>query len=536
MTTPLDARCERARQLSAAGRLDEAIAELRQVLKQSPEFLPALEGLAYVSLRMSAFESAADAFDRLLALVPRPGAQATFDAAMASLQAGRPMRAEALFEATVQQSPDVIGTLHTIGLTWAQAGDNARALVWFERTAAKAPALWQAHFNRGRALGALGRFDEEIAAYRLANAIAPAQPDPLVNLGVALREQHAFDDALQCLHQAVKLAPDHAGARTNRAQTNLLLGEFEHGWHDYEWRWQDGAQQRRFNDRLWDGKAPLAGKTLFVYSEQGFGDTLQFVRFVPRLVAMGATVVLSVQAPLVTLLGGFARGVTVLGEHMPVPSFDWQMPLLSLPHLLKVGGNVAAHSPAHASPHASYLRASAGREMIWRSMLGHKPEGALRIGFVWRTRPFPPGRDIPLKHWAPLFATNAQWYSLQVDATDEERAELASYRNARANVHDIGAKLSDFAETAAVIAQMDLVITADTAVAHLAGALGKPVWVLLNFTPDWRWQLSRRDSDWYPSVSLYRQPARGDWDAVMAQVGQDVAAIASRESDVVAAP
>ncbi|VVE67361.1 glycosyltransferase [Pandoraea captiosa] len=523
MTTPLDARCERARQLSAAGRLDEAIAELRQVLKQSPEFLPALEGLAYVSLRMSAFEAAADAFDRLLALAPSPGAQATFDAAMASLQAGRPMRAEALFEATVHQSPDVIGTLHTIGLTWARAGDNARALAWFERTAAKAPALWQAHFNKGRALGALGRFEDEIAAYRVAHAIAPQQPDPLVNLGVALREQHAFEESLKCLHEAVRLSPDHAGARTNRAQTNLLLGDFAHGWHDYEWRWQDGVQTRRFSDRLWDGKAPLAGKTVFVYSEQGFGDTLQFVRFVPRLVEMGATVVLSVQAPLVTLLGGFARGVTVLGEHMPVPSFDWQMPLLSLPHLLGTGGNVATTSP--------YLRASPGREMIWRSMLGERPDGALRVGFAWRARPFPPNRDVALKHWAPLFATNAQWYSLQVDATDDEHAELATYRKAHGNVHDIGAKLSDFAETAAVIAQMDLVIAVDTAVVHLAGALGKPVWVPLNFTPDWRWQLARRDSDWYPSVTLYRQPSRGDWDAVVTRIGEDLGAMVCRQSD-----
>ncbi|VVD78331.1 tetratricopeptide repeat protein [Pandoraea soli] len=513
MTTPLDARCERARQLSAAGRLDEAIAELRQVLKQSPEFLPALEGLAYVSLRTNAFESAADAFDRLIALVPQPGAQASFDAAMASLQAGRQMRAEALFDATVQQSPDVIGTMHTIGLTWAQAGDNARALGWFERTSAKAPALWQAHFNRGRALGALGRYDEEIDAYRLANAIAPQQPDPLVNLGVALRERHAFDEALQCLREAVKLAPDHAGARTNRAQTNLLLGDFEHGWHDYEWRWQEGGQRRRFSDRLWDGRAPLAGKTVFVHSEPGLGNTLQFVRFVPRLVEMGANVVLSVQAPLVTLLGGFARGVTVLAEHMPVPSFDWQVPLLSLPHLLKAGGDVATALP--------YVRSSAGREMIWRSMLGKPPEGAMRVGFVWRTGPFPPHRDVALAHWAPVFGADAHFYALQVDVTDDERAELARY----ANVHDIGAKLSDFAETAAVMAQMDLVIAVDTAALHLAGALGKPVWGLVGFTPDWRWQLSRRDSDWYRSLTLYRQSPRGDWDGLMAQVGSDLASL-----------
>ena len=510
MTTPLDARCERAQQLSAAGRLDEAIAELRQVLKQSPEFVPALEGLAYVSLRMRAFEAAADAFDRLLALVPQPGAQPCFDAAMANLQAGRQMRAEALFEATVQQSHDVIGTMHTVGLTWAQAGDNARALVWFERTAAKAPALWQAHFNRGRALGALGRYDEEIDAYRLANAIAPQQPDPLVNLGVVLRERHAFADALQCLHEAVKRSPDHVGARTNRAQTHLLLGDYEPGWHDYEWRWQEGVQERRFADRLWDGHTSVEGKTVFVYSEPGYGDTLQFVRFLPRLVKMGANVVLSVQAPLVTLLGGVARGVTVLGDHMPVPSFDWQVPLLSLPHLLRIGGDVAVHSP--------YLRSSAGREMVWRSALGAKPEGALRIGFVWRARALPPQRDVPLAHWAPVFASGAQCYALQVDATDEERAELARY----SNVHDIGAKLSDFAETAAVMAQMDLVISVDTAALHLAGALGKPVWGLIQHTPNWRWQLDRRDSDWYPSVTLYRQPERGDWDGAMAQVVRDL--------------
>ncbi|ALS59142.1 tetratricopeptide repeat protein [Pandoraea norimbergensis] len=516
MTTPMDARCERARQLSAAGRLGEAIAELRQLLKQAPEFLPGLEGLAYVSLRMNAFDAAADAFDRMLALVPQAGAQVSFDAAMASLQAGRPMRADALFESAVQQSPDAIGAMHTIGMTWAQAGDNARALTWFERTAAKAPALWQAHFNRGRALGALGRYDEEIDAYRLANAIAPQQPDPLVNLGVALRERHAFQDALQCFTQAVKLSPEHAGARTNRAQTNLLLGDFEHGWRDYEWRWLDGGQTRRFPDRLWDGKAPLAGKKVFVYSEQGFGDTLQFVRFVPRLVELGAQVMLCVQAPLVTLLGGFARGVTVLGEHMPVPSFDWQMPLLSLPHLLGVGGDVS-------SGHMPYVRSSAAREMIWRSMLGAKPAGEVRVGFAWRPRPFPPNRDVGLDHWKPVFATGAKFFSLQVDATDEERAQLAAH----ANVRDIGAKLSDFAETAAVIAQMDVVITADTAVAHVAGALGKPVWVLLNHTPDWRWQLTRRDSAWYSSVALYRQPQRGDWDAVMAQVSADLDAIAT---------
>jgi len=514
MTTPMDARCERARQLSAAGRLAEAMAELRQLLKQAPEFLPGLEGLAYVSLRMQAFDSAADAFDRMLALVPQAGAQVSFDAAMASLQAGRPMRADALFESAVQQSPDAIGSTHTVGLTWAQAGDNARALTWFERTAAKAPALWQAHFNRGRALGALGRYDEEIDAYRLANTIAPQQPDPLVNLGVALRERHAFQDALQCLTQAVRLAPEHAGARTNRAQTNLLLGDFAHGWADYEWRWVDEAAPRRFADRLWDGKAPLAGKKVVVYSEPGLGDTLQFVRFVPRLVALGAQVMLYVQAPLVTLLGGFARGVTVLGEHMPVPSFDWQMPLLSLPHLLGLGGDVAA-------AHMPYVRSSASREMIWRSMLGAKPEGQVRVGFAWRARPFPPNRDIELDHWKPLFATGAKFYALQVDATDEERAQLAEH----ANVMDIGAKLSDFAETAAVIAQMDVVITADTAVAHLAGALGKPVWVLLGHTPDWRWQVTRRDSDWYPSASLYRQPQRGDWDAVIAQVGADLETI-----------
>lgn len=526
MTTPIDARCERARQLSEAGRLDDAVAELQIALRQAPSHAAALEGLAYISVRQGAFEAAADAFDRLLASGGPMTAQTLFDAAFTHISAVRHDRADALFEQAVARSPDPLGTLHAAGMAWAQAGDNARALNWFERTLRAAPNLWQGHFNRGRALGGLERYDDEIEAYRRAHALAPQQADPLVNLGVALRDRHQFADALQCFRKAIQADANHPGARTNRAQTNLMIGEFEHGWREYEWRWLDGEQQRRFTDRLWDGRAPLAGKTVFVYNEQGFGDTLQFLRFVPRLVERGANVILSVQTPLVTLLGGFAKGVTVIGESMTPPAFDWQIPLLSLPNALGTKGEIGMPMP--------YVRTSAAREAEWRTWLASQdtPDATtgkrpLRVGFAWRTRPFPPNRTVPLAQWQALLGRDAIFVALQADASDDERAMLAGMPSVR----DATPRLNDFAETAALIMQLDLVISVDTAVLHLAGALGKPAWALLMHTPDWRWLMQRRDSDWYPSLTLFRQPSRGEWPAVMAEAAQALdALIAQREA------
>jgi hypothetical protein len=288
----------------------------------------------------------------------------------------------------------------------------------------------------------------------------------------------------------------------------LLLGEYEHGWREYEWRWLDGGQQPEFGERPWLGEVPLDGKTLLVHSEQGFGDTLQFVRYVPWLAATGARIVLRVQDPLLPLLKGFPGTDRVIGASEDVPPFDHHCPLMSLPHAL------GAHR--HPIPAEPYLQADDLLRERWRQRLaGARPP--VRVGIAWsgsRTHVNDRARSMALADWAPLFDAGASFVSLVKEVREGDQATLAN----TAHIAEAAGGLQTFADTAALIAELDLVICVDTAVAHLAGALGKPVWVLLPYMPDWRWLLDRSDSAWYPSARLFRQPARGDWTSVISEV------------------
>jgi hypothetical protein len=359
----------------------------------------------------------------------------------------------------------------------------------------------------------MGRYEEEMAAYRRTIALKPDFVRAYVNLGVALRDLHRFDDALQQFKKALSIDPNDAGARTNRAQTNLLLGEFEHGWREYEWRWRDGTVSHGFDPaRLWTGAQPVAGKTVFVHHEQGFGDTLQFLRFTDRLSAAGARVVLRVQDALLSLLHGYPGVAEVIGETAPVPPFDYHCPTMSLAFALKIR---AAGIPTQMP----YLHADAARIAQWDGLFEGRPR-RLRVGIVWsgnRGHLNDRNRSMRLEQLDALFDAEADFVSLQKDVGEADRDTLAQLVQ-RGALRDVSERLASFADTAALIAQLDLVIAVDTAVAHLAGALGKPVWITLPFTPDWRWQLNRSDSPWYPGVRLFRQTLRGDWSNVIGEI------------------
>jgi tetratricopeptide (TPR) repeat protein len=498
-----------AQQKFTAGQYDEAAALLHGILSIDPDHSETLEALGYVAAKQGDFARAADYAMRAAQPASTNPQQLHFAAHICQL-AGRHADAIALFERVLAAYPDHAESLHGAAMSLVATGEHERALQRLARLTQRYPQSAEVHYNRGTLLGQMERYDEELAAYRQAIALKPNFVRAYVNLGVALRDLHRFDEALQQFKKAVSIDANDAGARTNRAQTNLLLGEFEHGWREYEWRWLDGTMSHGLPDAtLWTGKQPLNGKTVLVHGEQGFGDTVQFIRFIGRLSAMGARVVVRVQDALLPLLRGYPGAADVIGETAPLPAFDYHIPMLSLAFALKLREtDLSAASP--------YIHADSQLAAQWADVFS-RDDATPRVGIVWsgsRTHLNDRNRSIPLAQSLPLFDANAQFVSLVKDVRESDRACLDECV-ARGALRDVSDRLTTFAETAALVAQLDLVITVDTAVAHVAGALGKPVWIALPFTPDWRWQLKRDDSPWYPQMRLFRQAKRNDWSDVI---------------------
>jgi tetratricopeptide (TPR) repeat protein len=516
MNDDIDHRLAAARQRFEAGRLDDAAQLLQGILSDDPDHSDALEGLGYIAAKQGEHALAADYVIRAARPTSR-SAQQLHLAAQICQSAGRHADAAALFERCIAQWPSHAPSLHGAAMSLVQLGEHQRALQLLTRVTESHPRLAEAHYNRGTLLGVMERYDEEIAAYRRAIGLDPKFVRAYVNLGVALRDLHRFDEALAQFKIALSTNPNDAGARTNRAQTNLLLGEFEHGWREYEWRWRDGTASHGFpGATLWTGAQPISGKTVLVHHEQGFGDTLQFVRFIDRLSAAGAHVVLRVPDALMPLLQDYPGATLVISETVQAPPFDYHIPALSLPFALKVrASDLAVCSP--------YLRADAAIVAQWDDLFAHSTAQP-RVGVVWsgsRGHVNDRNRSIPLGQLAPLFDAAGNFVSLQKDVRDDDRSCLVELTQ-RTTLREVSGRLATFADTAALIQQLDLVISVDTAVAHLAGALGKPVWIALPFTPDWRWQLNRSDSPWYPGARLFRQTTRGDWTDVVTALRREL--------------
>jgi hypothetical protein len=347
----------------------------------------------------------------------------------------------------------------------------------------------------------------------------------LCSHGAALAEMARYEEALHAQERALKLSPDLAKAHFNRAQMLLLRGEFEEGWKAYEWRWKTpefAARIRAPGTPVWNGRQALQGKRVLLYAEQGLGDTIQFCRFVPMVAALGAEVVFEVQPPLVGLMRSLAD-IRVIAQGEAHPEVDYACPLISLPGFL------------HADPFSlretvPYLSADEDRAQAWKARLGESARP--RIGLVWNggfraDRPelwaSNARRNMRLEQIARLNCEEADFYSLQKgEPAESELAQRRAEVWPTDNLFLFTDALRDFADTAALIANLDLVISVDTSTAHLAGAMGKPVWILNRHDTCWRWLLERSDSPWYPSATLYRQPRAGDWDTVIERVKSDL--------------
>jgi tetratricopeptide (TPR) repeat protein len=423
------------------------------------------------------------------------------------LQLNRPTQAVAAYDRALRLDPDRAQIHYNRGLALAKMQRFAEALASYEHAMIRDRGHADAAYGIGNVLMRLNRYREASDAFERATNISPSRADLWNNRGNALQNEGRTTEALYAYGRARFLAGDNAYFVVNESQCRLLIGDYVTAWPMYESRWQlpnVAHLARAFEQPQWNG-APLAGKTILLHAEQGFGDTLQFCRYVQLVAERGGRVVLEVQAQLVSLLGGMAGAHQVLARGDDLPGFDVHCPLLSLPMAF---GTTLESIPAPVP----YLRAPADRAAAWADRFG--PKARPRVGVVWAGSGSIDNdqRSLQLADFARACDADVEFVGLQKEVRTGDREELARHPHIR------NLELGDFADTAGAIEQLDLVLTVDTAVAHLAGALGKPVWILLAFAPTWRWLLGRDDSPWYPTARLFRQPEPGNWHEPLARV------------------
>ena len=502
--------------IAQRGQPDEAIPLIEAAIAEAPRDANMHANLARACKAVGRLVEALAAYDQALALGSiDPGVHN--DRGNVLLNLDRAPQALDSFDQAIALRGDYAEAFCNRGNALRALNRHAEALDSLERALALQPGFADAHSNRGNVLQDLDRHEEAVASYNQALELQPYHLDALVNRGVALRALGRHAAALASYDAALALRPEHITARTNRSLCLLQTGDFTQGWIEHEWRLRMPAfapTATRFADPPWRGSESLAGKTILLHAEQGFGDTLQFCRYAPLVAARGAHVVLEVGRPLARLLAtldGVAQ-VIVGGDKMP--PIDSHCPLLSLP--------LAFGTTLDTVPPPAALRPDPIQVAYWQQRLATIP--GRRVGLVWEgssLKRHPEGRaadrrrSMTLGQFMPLGTLPGNTFvSLQVgDAAAQTAAPSPGLA-----VHDFTAELTDFADTAALISGLDLVITVDTAVAHLAGTLGKPVWILTQFDADWRWLLHRDDSPWYPSARLFRQSSFGDWPGVIAEV------------------
>ncbi len=514
---------ERALAHHRAGELEAAEALYRRVLAGSPRHPDALHLLGVVAHQRGQHEQAAVLF--VEAIKVNPGvAHYHHNLGEALFAIGRADQAVTAYRTACALDPANGEAYNNFGIALQALGRLPEAISAFEQARRVTPRSVEAHFNLAAALHDSGRLEEAIEGYRQALALAPDDPEIHSNLGVALQGLNRAPEALAAFEQAIALRPDFAEAHANRGMALLLTGRFEEGWREYAWRFS-AAQRwdpRRLAQPQWRGEA-FPGRTLLVHTEQGIGDVIQFVRCLPAVRAKGGRVLLAcepVLRPLLADIPGVDELVDAPAGRPAGVEFDLHIALLDVPGAL---GTTLATIPAQVP----YLTADPGRCEAWR---GRLPVDTYTVGLCWAGHPRhgnDRNRSMALAMFAPLAdIVGVRFYSLQKGPA----AQQISTSPARLLLDDYTNELNDFADTAALLSELDLILSVDTAVAHLAGALAKPVWTLLPYAPDWRWLLEREDSPWYPTMRLFRQPQIGDWQSVMDRVAGELRTVVARWS------
>ena len=501
--------------LAQTGQAQQGVDLLCLAIECEPHNAQAYYGLGFAMCRLKQFAAGVECYDKAMALQAQ-FAEAACDKGSALIELNRCAEAVESFDLAIGWRPDYAEAYVYRGNALRGMQEDARAIQSFEAGLAINPAFASGHLNLGNALLAQGDYEEALASYDRAIALRPGDAMAYSNRSGVLKHLHRFEEALRSCESAIALAPDFAFGHWNHSLLLLLLGDLRAGFEKYHMRWQTDTFQvirRKFPQPMWLGQENLKGLSLLIHTEQGLGDTIQFARYAPLLAERGARVVFEVEPALYDLLRTLPGVDTLVRQRDPLPAFDLYCPLMSVP----IGCGTTLDTVPCAVP---YLRTNPAKVWAWQDRLG--PKTRHRVGLVWSgsmTHRADHLRSLALSELLDALPDGMDYISLQKEIRPGDMAAVQA--SGMAHYED---DLLSMDDTAALCACMDVVISVDTSVAHLAGAMGLPVWVLLPHMPDWRWLLERSDSPWYPSARLYRQERAGDWSAPLAQVQADLLA------------
>ncbi|MCB2170953.1 MAG: tetratricopeptide repeat-containing glycosyltransferase family protein [Deltaproteobacteria bacterium] len=501
--------CNLGNVLASLGDLEGAILSYKNAVNLNPHLVEANYNLGNALYRDGKVDEAVSFLRKTVMLKPDL-TEAQNNLGIALHKSGRLDEALECFQEALRQKPDSPHIYLNSGDLLKDQDKPEQAIERYKKALALKPDFAEAYFHLGNLFHLLDRWDEAVTCYEKALRINPEYMDAYANLGKTLKAQGRLEDALSCYNSAIRMEPDSADLIFDRSTVLLLEGDLLEGFKGYERRFDrhnwEKTYPHRFSIPRWDGSF-FPGKTLFVHCEQGFGDNLQFVRYLPMVKGKGGKVVLETSKALVRLFGDL-QCIDELVEgpsRGEIPGYDFHIPLMSLPGIF---GTTLETIPAQIP----YLQADQQKARFWQKKMGGE---GLRAGLVWQGKDTDPKRACSPKHLAPLFRVpGVRWYGLQKGGTGKAEEEIP--------IVNLGDEFKDFSDTAGAMENLDLIVSIDTSVAHLAGAMGKPVWALLMFSPDWRWLMNREDSPWYPTMRLFRQPQPGDWTAVIGRVVEEL--------------
>ena len=484
------------------GNYVKAVERIQQAVLISPEQPVFFNNLGNVLKEMGQLDRSVQAYQRALEIAP-DDAEIHNNLGVTLKEMGQLDRSVQSYQRALEIAPDDAEIHNNLGVTLKEMGQLDRSVQSYQQALKINPQYAEAYNNLGNVLKEMERLDESLQAYQKAICIQPQFVEGYYNIGFFFQEQGRLEESVQAHQKAIQIQPDYAEAHINLAITFLLQGQLTAGWKEFEWR---RYRKRDFKRPLWDG-TPLNGKSILVYAEQGFGDTIQFVRYIDLLSDTNTIIIVACQPELKSLFKSIDRIDILVTKGEDIPDSDVHVPLLSLPYIFNTNlDTIPARIP--------YLYPNLKADSVCNLDGNHR----LKVGIFWAGRPThvnDHNRSIDLKWFECLLdIRNCEFFSLQVGV---RRDDVKQYRYHHI-IKDLGKQFTNFHHTASAILQLDLVISVDTAVAHLAGALGKEVWTLLPFVPDWRWMLDRSDSPWYPSMTLFRQKETGDWSTVFQQI------------------